>query len=365
MRKLSSRGRDFTVEAEAAEGSREKRRVSRGYRRCRPVRRKIAPRRATMRKDLGTGQQHARGAFGSPACRSGGPAGAYSPIHATPRSKQQHGTPSDAVRRTALQQSSAGNSPGVRTLLAARPASAHSVRPAGAHTGEVTESHIKVYVRTRPAVTIQGQSCVTADPEASTVCVQEQPDVKSTPRKKGRHDDHHGSVDSFVFEDGVLDPDISQADVFEKIGRPAAEAVLEGYNVTVFAYGQTGAGKTHSIYGKRDHEPAHPEAGLTDRIMTHLISSGIAEMKSAPGVSYRYAVSMLDIYDEKISDLFEPGHEKQVRLTQKGAVYVEGACVYACMCVCVCACVRVCVYACMRVCVYACMRVCVCVDLVY
>eukprot|EP00802_Teleaulax_amphioxeia_P007888 Tamp_07896.p1 GENE.Tamp_07896~~Tamp_07896.p1 ORF type:complete len:719 (-),score=91.44 Tamp_07896:262-2340(-) len=277
-----------------------------------------------MRKDLGTGQQHARGAFGSPACRSGGPAGAYSPIHATPRSKQQHGTPSDAVRRTALQQSSAGNSPGVRTLLAARPASAHSVRPAGAHTGEVTESHIKVYVRTRPAVTIQGQSCVTADPEASTVCVQEQPDVKSTPRKKGRHDDHHGSVDSFVFEDGVLDPDISQADVFEKIGRPAAEAVLEGYNVTVFAYGQTGAGKTHSIYGKRDHEPAHPEAGLTDRIMTHLISSGIAEMKSAPGVSYRYAVSMLDIYDEKISDLFEPGHEKQVRLTQKGAVYVEG-----------------------------------------
>jgi hypothetical protein len=298
-----------------------------------------------MRKDLGASQQPARGAFGSPACRPGGPTGTYSPIHHTPRSKQQPGTPSDAVRRTALQQSSAVNSPAGRTPLAtARPVTAHSTRPAGGHASEVTESHIKVYVRTRPAATINGQSCVTVDPVASTIAVQEQLDVNAVPRKKGRHDDAQG-VDSFVFEDGVLDPDVSQADVFDKIGRPAAEAVLEGYNVTVFAYGQTGAGKTHSIYGKGDHEPSHPEAGLTDRVMTEIISSSIAEMKSAPGIAYRFAVSMLDIYDEKISDLFEPGHEKQVRQTQKGAVYVEG------MCVCVRVCARVRARTCMCVCI--------------
>ena len=56
----------------------------------------------------------------------------------------------------------------------------------------------------------------------------------STPRGNG------GGPDSFHFEDGVLPEDVTQDQVFERVGRPAAEAVLAGFNVTVFAYGQTG-----------------------------------------------------------------------------------------------------------------------------
>jgi hypothetical protein len=268
------------------------------------------------------GHHPMRAAFGSPASRPEG----GSPANHTPRSKFHHGTPVSTVRRAAFQHLSAASSPANR---GPRPASATKPRPgvSGGCHGEETESNIKVYIRTRPAATINGSTCVTADPEAWRILVQSQgTDAKGTPRK-GRGDDAAGGVDTFVFEDGVLDPEVSQEDVFDIIGKPAAEAVQEGYNVTVFAYGQTGAGKTHSIYGsggQLDEGSTNPEAGLTERVMKYLISCGNTEAETASTVSYRYAVSMLDIYDEKVTDLFEPGHEKKVREGPRGGVYVEG-----------------------------------------
>jgi hypothetical protein len=45
----------------------------------------------------------------------------------------------------------------------------------------------------------------------------------------------------------VADPTGSQSEVFETVGKPTSEYVLEGYNSTIFAYGQTGAGKTFTM----------------------------------------------------------------------------------------------------------------------
>jgi len=228
-----------------------------------------------------------------------------------------------------MQNSSAVNSPGFRAPTSARPATTPSTRHGGAGgNSESTESNIKVYIRTRPAATISGATCVTADPEASKISLLAQ-GIEG--KAKTRGEEAHGSADTFVFEDGVLNPDVSQEDVFDAIGRPAADAVMEGYNVTVFAYGQTGAGKTHSIYGSRgqcdEDDSANPQAGLTDRVIAYIISSGRAEEKTSSGVSCQYEVSMLDIYDEKVRDLFEPGHEKnekKVREDPNGRIYVEG-----------------------------------------
>ena len=251
-------------------------------------------------------------------------------MHHPAGAKGSHGTPVSSLRRTALQLSQAANSPVPRHAM--RPASAPPVRPGGVGGGsDVTESNIKVYIRTRPAATINGTVCVTPDPGASSIMVQAQvTDVKGTPRK-GRGAEVHDAVDAFVFEDGVLEPEVSQQDVFDTIGRPAAEAVLDGYNVTIFAYGQTGAGKTHTIYGSsapsdQDEHAAGmaPHTGLTDRVMNFLIASASAETRTHASVSYRYAVSMLDIYDEKVTDLFDPGHKKKVREGPKGGVYLEG-----------------------------------------
>ena len=47
----------------------------------------------------------------------------------------------------------------------------------------------------------------------------------------------------------VLGPSASQSDVFRTVGLPLVEATLKGHRTCLFAYGQTGAGKTFSMYG--------------------------------------------------------------------------------------------------------------------
>lgn len=49
--------------------------------------------------------------------------------------------------------------------------------------------------------------------------------------------------------DKVFKPDSIQADVYDFVGKETIEDVLNGYNGTIFAYGQTGTGKTHTMYG--------------------------------------------------------------------------------------------------------------------
>lgn len=56
------------------------------------------------------------------------------------------------------------------------------------------------------------------------------------------------STKKFTF-DRAFGPDSKQADVYHSVVAPLIEEVLAGYNCTVFAYGQTGTGKTHTMVG--------------------------------------------------------------------------------------------------------------------
>lgn len=49
--------------------------------------------------------------------------------------------------------------------------------------------------------------------------------------------------------DFVGSEQIDQATIFNHIAKPIADSCMQGYNGTIFAYGQTGAGKTHTIQG--------------------------------------------------------------------------------------------------------------------
>lgn len=72
------------------------------------------------------------------------------------------------------------------------------------------------------------KKCVTVENDL-TVHIESKPDFKS-----------------FNF-DFVGDENIEQEVIFNKIARPIADGCMEGYNGTIFAYGQTGAGKTFTI----------------------------------------------------------------------------------------------------------------------
>ena len=61
----------------------------------------------------------------------------------------------------------------------------------------------------------------------------------------------------------------TQEDVFKFAAKPIIESVMEGFNVTIFAFGQTSSGKTHNMQGELDH----PELkGITPRIVEYVFN---------------------------------------------------------------------------------------------
>ncbi|KIM29533.1 hypothetical protein M408DRAFT_328780 [Serendipita vermifera MAFF 305830] len=97
--------------------------------------------------------------------------------------------------------------------------------------------------------------------------------------------------------DNVFGPHITQKEVFERTTKPLLDGILDGYNGTVFAYGATGCGKTHTISGT----PTDP--GIIYATMAELFQR-IDERKEDYTVDV--SLSFLEIYNEEIRDLLSP-----------------------------------------------------------
>jgi hypothetical protein len=110
----------------------------------------------------------------------------------------------------------------------------------------------------------------------------------------------------------VFGPQASQEDVYGFV-RPVVLSFLGGYHGTVFAYGQTGAGKTHTMQGPR-HQPGVIPRALAD-LFTHLqaakdkASRGGDAGQSAHVFDAAVTMSYLELYNEDIIDLFDPSLE--------------------------------------------------------
>lgn len=128
--------------------------------------------------------------------------------------------------------------------------------------------------------------------------------------------------------DQVLGPSTSQQEIFEVAGLPVVENCMNGYNSSIFAYGQTGAGKTYTMLG---HLPSPTEfesekRGLTPRVFQHLFNKIAAEedAKGRENVRYTCRCSFLEIYNECITDLLDPTQTNlQIREDTKRGCFVE------------------------------------------
>ena len=89
-----------------------------------------------------------------------------------------------------------------------------------------------------------------------------------------------------------------QADVFDFSIRSTVDDILNGYNGTVFAYGQTGAGKSYTMMGSNIGDPEGK--GVIPRITEQIFASIMA---SESNIEYTVRVSYMEIYMEKIKDL--------------------------------------------------------------
>ncbi|KAK0725248.1 kinesin [Lasiosphaeris hirsuta] len=104
----------------------------------------------------------------------------------------------------------------------------------------------------------------------------------------------------FAF-DRIFDENSSQNDIYEGTTKNLLDSVLDGYNATVFAYGATGCGKTHTITGTAQHPGI---IFLTMQELFEKINDRSDEKVTEVSLSY------LEIYNETIRDLLVPGGSK-------------------------------------------------------
>ncbi|KAI1499669.1 P-loop containing nucleoside triphosphate hydrolase protein [Biscogniauxia marginata] len=127
------------------------------------------------------------------------------------------------------------------------------------------------------------------------------------------------AVGSFTF-DRVFGMDGKQHEIFDYSIRPTVDDILNGYNGTVFAYGQTGAGKSYTMMGTSIED--EEGKGITPRIIEQIFSS---IMSSPATIEYTVRVSYMEIYMERIRDLLAPQNDNlPVHEEKNRGVYVKG-----------------------------------------
>ncbi|KAL4982317.1 P-loop containing nucleoside triphosphate hydrolase protein [Aspergillus falconensis] len=124
---------------------------------------------------------------------------------------------------------------------------------------------------------------------------------------------------SFTF-DRVFPMDSKQTDVFNYSIAPTVDDILNGYNGTVFAYGQTGAGKSYTMMGSDIDDEVGK--GIIPRIVEQIFASILT---SPSNIEYTVRVSYMEIYMERIRDLLVPQNDNlPVHEEKSRGVYVKG-----------------------------------------
>uniref|UniRef100_A0A9I9CWP1 Kinesin-like protein n=1 Tax=Cucumis melo TaxID=3656 RepID=A0A9I9CWP1_CUCME len=121
----------------------------------------------------------------------------------------------------------------------------------------------------------------------------------------------------FTF-DKVFGPSAKQKDLYDQAVVPIVNEVLEGFNCTIFAYGQTGTGKTYTMEGecKRSKSGPNgelpPEAGVIPRTVQQIFDT-----LEGQNAEYSVKVTFLELYNEEITDLLAPEEITKVALEEK------------------------------------------------
>jgi kinesin family member 5 len=123
---------------------------------------------------------------------------------------------------------------------------------------------------------------------------------------------------TFAF-DRVFGMDSKQADIFDYSIKPTVDDILNGYNGTVFAYGQTGAGKSYTMMGDISDGEVQ---GVIPRIVKQMFDS---ILESPQSIEYTVRVSYLEIYMEKIRDLLHPMNDNlPIHEEKNRGIYIKG-----------------------------------------
>eukprot|EP00835_Amoeboradix_gromovi_P005289 NODE_484_length_7802_cov_0.227184.p1 type:complete len:765 gc:universal NODE_484_length_7802_cov_0.227184:5265-2971(-) len=173
--------------------------------------------------------------------------------------------------------------------------------------GSSQEESIQVMVRIRPSA----GSIVVSDPIMGK---QLQIPCSSS---------NYAITKTFVF-DKVLGHLVDNKTVFQQV-QPLIDQVLQGFNATILAYGQTSTGKTHTILGETqlDHARLHANAGIIPRAIHYIFD--LLENKKGEILDFSIRISYLELYNEDLRDLLVESPESLKIFEENKKILVQGA----------------------------------------
>ena len=196
------------------------------------------------------------------------------------------------------------------------------VGPKTPHGKETTSSevmqNIKVFVRCRPLMSTEKKNVIEVIPDRKEVRINE-----------SKNSNERYNSKTFTF-DNTFNAETSQIEVYRSVVEPLIEQVVMGYNCTVFAYGQTGTGKTYTMEGERTESDVacsweeDPLAGIIPRALHQLF-----ETLQTENNEHTVRVSFLELYNEELYDLLSAIDDTtKLKIfedaTRKGSIIVGG-----------------------------------------
>ena len=129
------------------------------------------------------------------------------------------------------------------------------------------------------------------------------------------------SSQTFTF-DRVYDDKSNQQSIYEETAEPLIEEILKGYNGTIFTYGQSGSGKTYTMYGTDLVD--EDNQGIIPRVINKIFEFINAEENKE--IKFELKFSMLEIYQEGLYDLLNPetkSSDLRIKEHNKKGIYIE------------------------------------------
>ncbi|KAH9420263.1 Kinesin-like protein kif3c, partial [Dermatophagoides pteronyssinus] len=186
---------------------------------------------------------------------------------------------------------------------------------------------VKVVVRCRPMSDKEKEEkelkVVDVNCERGTIQLHRVPMPPPSWQQQTTVNNHNDDDDVKIYTfDSVYDCDSKQEEIYADVCHPLVESVLNGFNGTIFAYGQTGTGKTYTMEGVA-HDP-----GVIPRSFIHIFS----HIGRSSHKQFLVRSSYLEIYQEEIRDLLSTNTNKRLELRERSdiGVYVKDLSSFVC-----------------------------------
>ncbi|KAL4507004.1 hypothetical protein ABPG72_001425 [Tetrahymena utriculariae] len=191
------------------------------------------------------------------------------------------------------------------------------------------KDNCKVVVRVRPPLPREIEdgrfiSTIQVSPDGKKICIYEYYNIELVEPEQLQdylNNPNNYTMHQFSF-DNVYDQDSTQEEVYENTAKQSVMNVLQGFNATIMAYGQTGTGKTFTMEGFK-YNSMDPQRGIIPRSIEEIFK--YIENCSNESTQFMVRASYLQIYNEVISDLIRTDRNNLlIREDKKRGVFVDG-----------------------------------------